>query len=241
MRRVILLVNFLAVFLFLTSASAQVFETDMIKTSAGDLQITFIGHASLIFSIGGKVIHVDPVGRYADYANLPKADIILVAHDHSDHFDSKAIGAISTDKTALVLTQTCAPQIQGGVVMNNGDVKTIEGFKIEAVPAYNIVKKRPDGNLFHPKGIGNGYVITFGDKRVFIAGDTENVPEIKELKGIDIAFLPMNAPTMTPEMLIDAAKAIKPKILYPYHLSDSNTNPIIHPLINDMEVRIRKM
>jgi L-ascorbate metabolism protein UlaG (beta-lactamase superfamily) len=151
---------------------------------------------------------------------------------------------VRTEKTAVVLTEACAKQVQGGVVMMNGDVKTIEGFKIEAVPAYNIVHKRETGQPFHPKGVGNGYVITFGDKRVYVAGDTENVPEMKNLKNIDIAFLPMNLPyTMTPEMVADAAKAFKPKILYPYHFSETDTSKLVTLLKSSpaMKVRIRKM
>ena len=127
--------------------------------------------------------------------------------------------------------------------MNNGDVKTIEGLTIKAVPAYNIIHKRDTGQPFHPKGDGNGYIITFGDKNVYVAGDTENIPEMKKLKGIDIAFLPMNLPyTMTPEMFADAAKSFKPKILYPYHYGETDT-PKLLALLKDsgIDVRIRKM
>jgi L-ascorbate metabolism protein UlaG (beta-lactamase superfamily) len=179
----------------------------------------------------------------ADYTKLPKADIILICHEHIDHLDPKALNAVRTEKTLVVLTQTCAKQVEGGIVMNNGDTKIIEGLKIEAVPAYNIIHKR-DGQPFHPKGIGNGYVINFGDKRVYIAGDTENIPEMKELKGIDIAFLPMNLPpTMTPEMVADAAKVLKPKILYPYHYGETDTSKLLDLLkdTKEIEVRIRKM
>jgi L-ascorbate metabolism protein UlaG (beta-lactamase superfamily) len=157
---------------------------DTFKTSAGDLKITFIGHGTLMFTFGGKIIHVDPYSDVADYTKLPKADMILLTHEHRDHLDSKALGAVRTEKSVVVLTETCAKQIQGGIVMKNGDVKTIEGLKIEAVPAYNILHKRPEGQPFHPKGIGNGYVITFGDKRVYVAGDTENITEMKELKNM---------------------------------------------------------
>ena len=128
--------------------------------------------------------------------------------------------------------------------MMNGDVKTVEGLKIEAVPAYNLVHKRDTGQPFHPKGTGNGYIITFGDKRVYVAGDTENTPEMKALKNIDIAFLPMNLPyTMTPEMVADAAKAFKPKILYPYHFGETDTSKVVSLLKDtpEVEVRIRKM
>ncbi|RKY83981.1 MBL fold metallo-hydrolase, partial [candidate division KSB1 bacterium] len=215
-----------------------------IKTSKGNLKITFIAHATLMFDFAGKVIHIDPVGQYADYKKMPKADLIIVTHEHYDHLDPEAIKAIRTEKTVIVLTKACAKKIKGGIIMENGDIKTVKGIKIEAVPAYNIVHKRRNGQPFHPKGIGNGYVITFGDKRVYIAGDTENIPEMKRLKNIDIAFLPMNLPyTMTPEMVADAAKTIKPGILYPYHYGNTDTSRIVELLKNnkEIEVRIRKM
>jgi L-ascorbate metabolism protein UlaG (beta-lactamase superfamily) len=220
------------------------FDTDIIKTSAGDLKITFIGHGTLMFTFGRKVIHVDPYSTLADYNILPKADLILLTHEHRDHLDLKALNMVRTEKTAVVLTETCAQQLQGGIVMMNGDVKTVEGFKIEAVPAYNIVHKRDTGQPFHPKGVGNGYIITFGGKRVYVAGDTENIPEMKDLKNIDIAFLPMNLPyTMTPEMVADAAKTFKPKILYPYHFGETGTSKVVNLLKGtpEIEVRIRNM
>ena len=226
------------------AAAQDKFETDTIKTSSGDLKITFIGHGTLMFGFERKIIHVDPFSDVADYTKMPKADIVLLTHEHSDHLDQKALDILRTEKTVVVLTKTCAKQVEGGIVMNNGDVKTIEGLKIEAVPAYNIVHKRDNGQPFHPKGIGNGYVITFGDKRVYVAGDTENIPEMQGLKDIGIAFLPMNPPyTMTPEMVADAAKAFKPKILYPYHYGNTDTSKLLNLLkdIKGIEVRIRKM
>ena len=226
-------------------ANAQTqFETDNITTSGGDLKITFIGHASLIFSFNGKVIHVDPDGELADYSTLPKADIVLITHEHSDHFDLSAIKILRTNQTKLVLTETCAKEISGGIVMKNGDVQIIEGIKFEAMPAHNIIHKRDNGQLFHPKGPGNGYILTFGDKRVYVAGDTENIPEMKTLQGIDVAFLPMNLPyTMTPEMVADAVKSFRPKILYPYHYGDTDTSKLLELLKDEqeIEVRIRKM
>jgi L-ascorbate metabolism protein UlaG (beta-lactamase superfamily) len=244
MEKILLLVFALIMILAVPAPAQQNFEEDTFKTSAGDLKITFIGHSSLILTFGRKTIHVDPFSNVADYTKLPKADIILITHEHMDHLDRKALNSVRTEKSAVVLTETCAKQIQGGVVMKNGEVKTIEGLKIEAVPAYNIVHKRPDGQPFHLKGIGNGYVITFGDKRVYVAGDTENIPEMKELKNIDIAFLPMNLPyTMTPEMVADAAKAFRLKILYPYHYGETDTSKIVNILKDnkEIEVRIRKM
>ncbi|HVO75656.1 MAG TPA: MBL fold metallo-hydrolase [Ignavibacteriaceae bacterium] len=224
--------------------SQENFVRDTIPASGGDLIITFIGHGTLIFNYGGKIIHVDPYSKLADYSTLPKADIILITHHHGDHLDPKAIEKIRTEKTVILLTKTASEQLKEGTVMNNGDKRTIDGIQIEAVPAYNIQHKRDNGEPFHPKGIGNGYVITFGNKRVYVAGDTENIPEMKSLKNIDIAFLPMNLPyTMTPEMTADAAKSFKPKILYPYHFGDTDLNKLT-VLMKDtpgIEVRLRKM
>ena len=169
-----------------------------------------------MFEFGGKVIHVDPWGKLADYSKLPKADLILITHEHQDHLDLDTIKKIKTDKTMVILTKNCISKGATGEVMSNGDTKTVAGIKIEAVPAYNLVHKRDTGQPFHPKGEGNGYVLTFGDKKVYVAGDTENTPEMKAMKGIDVAFLPMNLPyTMTPEMVADAAKAFKPKDTVP--------------------------
>ena len=220
------------------------FQQDTIKTNAGDLTMTFIGHGTLMFAFDGKIIHVDPVSREADYTDMPKADLIFVTHEHGDHLDTKVIKMLRKVGTDVVLTEACAERVNGGVVMRNGDVTTVQGLKIEAVPAYNIVHMRRGSTPYHPKGRGNGYVITFGDKRVYVAGDTENTPEMKRLKNIDVAFLPMNLPyTMTPEMVADAAKAFKPKILYPYHYGRTEPSKLVD-LLKDMkniEVRIRDM
>jgi L-ascorbate metabolism protein UlaG (beta-lactamase superfamily) len=237
------------IFLFLISIQSgsiagQAFEKDIVKTSESDLEITFIGHGTLMFTFGGKVIHIDPFSRVADYSKLPQADMIFLTHEHPDHLDLKALEFLRTEKTVLVLNEKCAQQVKGGIVMQNGDVKTIEGLKIEAVPAYNLVHMRSEGVPFHPKGSGNGYVITFGDKRIYVAGDTENIPEMKKLKDIDYAFLPMNLPyTMTPEMVADAAKAFTPKILYPYHYGKTDPSKLAALMADtpQVEIRIRKM
>ena len=224
--------------------SPQQFEQDVIPTSAGDLTITFLGHGSLMLDFNEVNISVDPYSGVADYSQLPKADLILITHEHHDHLDKSALAKIRTDETDLVLTEPCARQVEGGIVMHNGDVRTVRGIQIEAVPAYNLVHQRGDGQPFHPKGVGNGYILTFGDVRVYIAADTENTPEMKALTGIDIAFLPMNLPyTMTPEMVADAAKAFKPGILYPYHFGNTNTDQLLELLRDqtEIEVRIRKM
>ncbi len=219
------------------------FVTDTYKYPTGDLKITFIGHGTLMFQYGGLVLHVDPVSQYADYSQQPKADIVLVTHDHGDHLDQKAIDAIKTGGTVMIGTAKCASRTPGMVAMANGESREVRGMRIEAVPAYNIANKRPTGEPFHSKGDGNGYVITFGDKRVLVAGDTENTPEIKALKDIEIAFLPMNLPyTMTPEMVADAAKAFRPKVLYPYHYGNTDTSQLTTLLAGTgIEVRIRNL
>lgn len=220
------------------------FEKDIIETSAGDLEITFIGHGTLMFLFEGKVIHIDPWSRLADYSKMPKADLILLTHHHSDHLDTAAIRQLRSESTVVVLTELCAKMIKGGIIMKNGDAQTLTGIGIVAVPAYNLVHERDDGQVFHPKGEGNGYVLTFGETRVYVAGDTENTPEMKALKNIDYAFLPMNLPyTMTPEMVADAVRSFKPKVLYPYHYGDTDTRKIVELLkgTKGIEVRIRKM
>lgn len=235
---------FLLSFAVPLSVFAQNFETDSFETSRGTLKITFIGHGSIMFAFGGEIIHVDPYSNLADYTKLPKADLVLITHEHRDHLDMKALEAVWKPDTILVVTEAGSGSVKKGFVMHNGGVREVLGIKIEAMPAYNLVHMRSEGVPFHPKGAGNGYVVTFGDKRVYIAGDTENIPEMKELKNIDIAFLPMNLPyTMTPEMVADAAKSFRPRILYPYHYGETDTAKIVGLLKDEkgMEVRIRKM
>ena len=244
MKKLYMYLSAVLLFAFVTATAQAGFEKDSIPTRTGNLEITFIGHGTLMFTLAGKVIHVDPWSRFTDYAGFPKADVILITHHHRDHLDPQALAKLRTEKTAVVLTETCAKKITGGIVMQNGDTKTVQSLKIEAVPAYNLVHMRSTGVPYHPPGIGNGYVITFGDKRVYVAGDTENTPEMKNLKDIDVAFLPMNLPyTMTPEMVADAALAFRPKILYPYHYGKTDPAGLSKLLLNEpgIEVRIRSM
>jgi len=244
MRMIILTTFFLLFFINTLAIAQEQFEKDVIMTSGGDITITFIGHGTLMLDFRGKIIYVDPYSKVADFATLPKADIIFLTHHHRDHLDPAALDLVRTGNTTVVLTETCARTLANGIVMKNGDVQTIESIKVEAVPAYNLVHKRDSGEFFHPKGEGNGYILTFGDTRLYIAGDTENTPEMKELKDIDYAFLPMNLPyTMTPEMVADAAGTFKPRVLYPYHYGETDTASIISLLKDtpEVEVRIRKM
>jgi L-ascorbate metabolism protein UlaG (beta-lactamase superfamily) len=210
--------------------------TNSIDTGNGPLEITHIGHGTLMVKFNEMIIHIDPFSRLTDYSKLPKADLVLLTHHHGDHLDPRALELIVTENTDLIFTEACKEKVKKGIIMKNGDTKTIKGLKIEAVPAYNIIHKRKNGKVYHPKGEGNGYVVTFGNKRIYIAGDTENIPEMKALKNIDIAFLPMNLPyTMTPQMVVDAAKTFKPKQVYLYHFSPDN------PALKDLEKLIKEV
>jgi L-ascorbate metabolism protein UlaG (beta-lactamase superfamily) len=243
MRGLVVIVLFVAFCAFPVMAQED-YEKDVIETSAGDLEITFIGHGTLMFTFGERVIHVDPWSRLADYSQLPKADLILITHHHGDHLDPVALEHLRTESTVVLHTELCAKNVENGVIMKNGEEQTIQGIEVLAIAAYNLVHKREKGELFHPKGEGNGYVLTFGDIRVYIAGDTENTPEMKKLEDIDYAFLPMNLPyTMTPEMVADAVNAFKPAVLYPYHYGDTDMSKLTELLTDnqDTEVRIRKM
>lgn len=222
----------------------RTFETDVIPTNQGNLVITFLGHGSLMLAFRGKNIYIDPYGEAADYSRLPKANLILATHEHFDHLDPHAVNAVRTPETTVIVNPDGARQVPGSLVMRNGESRQVLGILIEAVPAYNLVHKRPDGRPFHPKGVGNGYVLTFGDTRLYVAGDTENIPEMKALKEITIAFLPMNVPyTMTPEMVAEAARAFRPRILYPYHYGNTDVSKLVALLKDEaeIEVRIRKM
>ncbi len=239
---------FTAILLILFCAAPVIaedsFEKDVIKTTGGDLIVTFIGHGTLMLEYGGQTVHIDPFSRLADYSKLPDADIIFLTHHHGDHLDLKALQQIRTENTVVVLTEKCAEKVENGIIMKNGDTRTVEGIGVRAIPAYNLVHRRENGQSFHIRGEGNGYVLTFVDKNVYIAGDTENTPEMKALKDIDYAFLPMNLPyTMTPEMVADAVQSFKPKVLYPYHYGETDTSKIVALLkdIAGVEVRIRRM
>jgi L-ascorbate metabolism protein UlaG (beta-lactamase superfamily) len=225
------------------TAQAAAPQSDTISTAGGPLVMTFIGHGSLRFDYAGKVIYVDPYGKVGDYAAMPPADLVLLTHEHQDHLDAAALAKVTGPDTPLVLTGACLSALGRGMVLENGQAATVAGIPIEAVPAYNIKHMRAPDTPYHPKGRGNGYILTFGDTRVYVAGDTENIPEMANLKNIDVAFLPMNLPyTMTPEMAADAAKMFKPKILYPYHYGDTDPAKLTALLADSgIEVRVREL
>ena len=219
-------------------------KVDEFTTKSGKkVTITCIKHASMEINYDGVEIQVDPVGMWlkpeTDYATFPKANIILITHEHKDHFDREAIHEIRTPATSIYVNQAVFGHFKNGLVMRNGDkVQYAADISIEAVPAYNTT---PDHQQFHPKGRDNGYILTLDGLRIYIAGDTEDIPEMADLKDIDIAFLPCNQPyTMTIDQCVNAARIIKPKILFPYHFNDTPVLKIAMQLAKDgIEVRVR--
>lgn len=219
--------------------NVETFRTDSGKTVA----ITLIKHGSLAISYKGLSIQVDPVsglGKPTDYATeFPKADVILVTHEHGDHSDKEAIGALTKEGTLMVTNARCAEMLGYGTVMANGDALDLPGgIHLEAVPAYNYSEGRTQ---FHPKGRDNGFILTIDGLRIYIAGDTEDIPEMSFIQDIDVAFLPVNQPyTMTVEQCVNAAKTIGPKVLIPYHFSQTDISSLPE-LLPGIDVRLRDM
>ena len=229
----------------LTTVCAQGnYETDEFKTKSGKtVKMHALMHASIRIEYDGKEIEIDPCSKLGnktvDYTAMPKADYILVTHEHGDHYDAATLKLLSAEKTQLVMNQRCIEKYGSGKAMKNGDkMKISNDITIEAVPAYNTT----EGHLqFHPKGRDNGYILTIDGLRIYIAGDTEDIEELKKIKNIDIAFLPCNQPyTMTPEQLARATKTIKPKVLFPYHYGQTDVSVIPSLLKGEkIDVRIR--
>ena len=220
------------------------YEVDSFTTKSGKtVKIHALVHASMRIEYDGKEIEIDPVTKLGektiDYTAMPKADHIFVTHEHFDHLDTAAIRQLTSDNTQLITNQCCAEMLGYGTVMANGDkLQLADDFAVEAVPAYNTTEGHQQ---FHPKGRDNGFILTFDGLRIYIAADTEDIPEMSEIKDIDIAFLPCNQPyTMTVEQLVNAARMFKPKVLFPYHYGQTDVSGIPSLLEDEsIEVRIR--
>jgi L-ascorbate metabolism protein UlaG (beta-lactamase superfamily) len=246
------------VLLLLCLVGAPVFaarSVEEFQTSAGPLKITILQHASFFIEAGGQVVAVDPAQGPWDSA--PKADLILITDIHGDHLSPAIIqklkksggssltltgvGGAGGAVTRIIAPKAVAATVTEATVMNNGDTQTIGPWKIEAIPMYNLKRGPSAGTFYHDKGRGNGYVVTYGNFRIYIAGDTENIPEMRALRNIDVAFVPMNLPyTMTPEEAAEAVRAFKPKIVYPYHYMGSDINAFAAALRGSMiDVRLR--
>jgi L-ascorbate metabolism protein UlaG (beta-lactamase superfamily) len=208
------------------------------KTAQGDLTIQPINHSAIRLAFKGKQYYVDPAGK-ADWDKMPKADAIFITHEHGDHLDPKVIDRIKKVGTEILANAASVKKAGFGRMIEVGEKKQVLDITAEAIAAYNLSADRLN---YHPRDRkDNGYVLTFGDKRVYVAGDTEGTPEMKALKDIDIAFLPINLPyTMTPAEAAEAARAFKPKILYPYHQGKSDPADVKKLLadVKDIEVRV---
>jgi len=219
----------------------KTFDTDTFETGGQTLRLTALGHSSLIWEWQGQVIHIDPWSKQADYSTLPPADFIFVTHEHMDHLDKDAIAQVKNPGTRLLVNPAVQAILGEGEALTHGTRLDLGTFSVEAVPAYNTT---PDHQKFHPPGRDNGYLFTFGSLRVLVAGDTEDTPELKAQKNIDVAFLPMNQPyTMTPDQVANAARAFRPKILYPYHFGETDPK-LLSALLKDekgIEVRLRRL
>jgi L-ascorbate metabolism protein UlaG (beta-lactamase superfamily) len=222
---------------------------DVVHTSKGDLRITPLYHGSVMLEFGGKVIHVDPWSM-GDYTGIPPADMIVITHTHADHLDRTMVDKLHKPETiivgppAVIDTLNCAPMCGDAETVSDSEKKTVMEIGFEGVPMYNLVQGSKPGMPYHHKGIGSGYVLTFGDARVYFSGDTECTPEMKALKNITVAFIAMNPPrtSSTAEAAV-CVEAFKPKIVYPYHYRGSKTQDFADALKGTpgVEVRLRKL
>jgi L-ascorbate metabolism protein UlaG (beta-lactamase superfamily) len=213
-------------FLFVGSVNAQRAAPDVLSTSQGPLTIQPQEHATLVLSLPNLTIYADPTGGAANYTGLKAPDLILVTDIHGDHFDPKTLAEVSTASTVIIAPKAVADKftadIKGKVVvLANGDKTEQSGIAIDAIPMYNLPASTTDPR--HPKGRGNGYVLTIGGKNIYLSGDTQGIPEMRALKNIDVAFVCMNLPyTMDVNEAADAVLAFKPKIVYPFHYRGTN-------------------
>lgn len=212
---------------------------DTLATSAGDLVIHPVRHASLALQLGDTVLYVDPAE--ADFSALPAPSGILVTHAHGDHYNAAALETLAAGGVPIVVNPDVFEKLPESLkaqtsALANGATGEIAGIPVEAIPAYNTTADRLQ---YHPEGVGNGYVLTFGDARVYVAGDTEDVPEMRALTDISVAFLPMNLPyTMDVDQAASAVEAFRPGIVYPYHFGDSDTARFAELVGDAAEVRL---
>jgi L-ascorbate metabolism protein UlaG (beta-lactamase superfamily) len=237
MRKILIVLAGISVSLGAMTTMANAADTQTFSTSAGPVKITPLNHASTLIEAEGKTIYLDPA-KPLKFGGMPKADLILITDIHGDHMDPDSVKEVSKAGTEIFATAKA---------IANGETKTWGAWTIEAIPAYNIKRGPAPGKLFHDKGRGNGYVLTYGGKRFYFSGDTEGVPEMRALKNIDVAFVCMNLPyTMDVKEAADAVLAFKPRIVYPYHyrgqggLSDVNAfKNLVEAGDKHIEVRLR--
>lgn len=216
------LLLFVACFFAVSSFAFSATATQTFATAAGEVRITPLHHASTLIEAGSKTIYLDPA-KPVKFSGSPKADLILITDIHGDHMDPDSIAAISKGGTEILAPPAVVATVTTAKPIANGETRSWQGWTIEAIPAYNLTRGPSPGKLFHDKGRGNGYVLTYGGMRFYFSGDTEGVPEMRALKNIDVAFICMNLPyTMPPEEAAEAVKAFHPKIVIPYHYRGSD-------------------
>jgi L-ascorbate metabolism protein UlaG (beta-lactamase superfamily) len=236
------LVIFLVLLGPLTSSVDGALTPDTIATEDGALKIFPVNHATLALQWKDRTIYVDPVGGAKAFQGLPKPDLILVTDIHGDHFSKETLAELAGPDTKLVCPAAVADQMtpdlrKSATILANGQTGELLGIKIEAIPMYNLT---PERLKFHNKGRGNGYVVTLGGKRIYLSGDTEDIPEMRALQNIDVAFVCMNLPyTMTVEQAAQAVRAFKPRIVYPYHYRGSDINKFKELVGTDAGVDVR--
>lgn len=217
-------------------AEANPFLGDHLATESGDVVIRPVNHASFVFRWNGKTVYNDPVGGASLYASFPRPDLILVSHGHGDHFDSATLNGVRVAETLIIapaaVSSNLSPALRAQTIpLANGATTNVHGIQVEAVPAYN---------ARHPKGAGNGYVVTVGGRRLYISGDTEDVAEMRALRNIEVAFVCMNLPfTMSVDRAASAVREFRPRMVYPYHHRDSDVNAFKRLVGTDAGVEVR--
>jgi L-ascorbate metabolism protein UlaG (beta-lactamase superfamily) len=229
--------RFLVAALFVPAAVLAA-APERFSTSEGVLELTPIQHASILIRAGGRIMYIDPA--QGSYDGLPQADYILITDIHGDHMVPDLVARLKKPGAVILAPAAVAEKVPGSTVIANGQTKSIGAFTVEAIPMYNL-KPAANGTLYHPKGRGNGYILTFGGKRFYFSGDTEGTPEMRALRNIDVAFVCMNLPfTMTPEAAADAVKAFHPAVVYPYHYRGSDIQAFATALAGTgIDVRLR--
>ncbi len=234
--RLVLAVAFVAFAISCVALAAP--APQVFSTTAGPVKITPLYHASTLIEAGGMVIYLDP-SKPAEFSGLPKADLILITDIHPDHMDPASISQVTKPGTDILAPPAVVKTVTSAKPIANGETKTWHDWTIEAIPAYNLTRGPSPGKLFHDKGRGNGYVLTYGGKHFYFSGDTEGVPEMRALKNIDVAFVCMNLPyTMPPEEAAEAVKAFHPKIVIPYHYRGSDLS-IFQKLLEGTGIEVR--
>ena len=228
-----------------TAPLAPMVSGDVIATDNGDIVVQPINHATFAMSWNGQTIYVDPVGGADRFDGLPSPDLILITDVHGDHLDAETLEAIVTVDTLILAPAAVVKDLPEGMsaqsqTLANGEETSVFGLNIEGVPMYNLTEDRLK---YHDKGRGNGYVLTVGGKRIYISGDTEDIPEMRALENIDFAFICFNLPyTMTEAQAASAVIEFAPAVVYPYHFGESDVDMFAERVAEsggDIEVRQR--